>query len=347
MVLMLSAIVAGCGSSPQPKQQTNPMSDDIEEPPTHRNPLFTLFDSDGQGAYQLYRNGDRITSFTLDGGRRPVDICSSNDDCYILISETPKGDTTDTVWHNAEIFKNGRRAMELDEKFQALNMEMEDGHFFVLGKYDDREYVVYRDGLRILKFPAQQDCRPAGMHVFGQTVYLAMQRGKTTDIYKDKNKLFSIDGVCKGIKASSRGVYSLMTDTMYMDRNALFKHEYFRYADKEMYASPTSLATSNKDILVGTRASFDDRHTYAGIFLNQQTYTTVKPDDKHIGDSDLSTVCCGVAVSGETYYYVTTTLAADMTMMKPVTYYLYADHSELSVLSFDNENARLLMMTSN
>ena len=347
LAMLTALIAAGCGGNPQPKQQSNPMDEEIEEAPVHRNPVFSLFDIDGQGAYQLYRNGDRLASFTLDGGRKPVDICSYNDDCYILISETPNGDTTDTNFCSAEILKNGRRAMELDEKLHVLALENCEGHFYVLGKYDNSEYVVYRDGLRVWTFPVHSDSRPVCMSVFEQIVYMAMQRGKTTDIYRDKNKLHSISGVCKEIKVSYRGVYALMSDTLYVDRNVAMKNEYYRYSDKEMYASPTMLATSDKDVLVGSRASFDNKHTYAGLFLNLQTYTTIKPDDKHIGDSDLSTVCCGVAVSGETYYYVTTILDADMAMMKPVTYYFYADHSEIFTLNFENEKARLLMITSN
>ena len=174
-----------------------------------------------------------------------------------------------------------------------------------------------------------------------------MQRGKTTDIYKDNNKLYSINGICKDIKVSFRGVYVLMEDTLYLDRSVLMYNEYYRHSDKEMYAFPTMIATSDKDVLVGSRASFDKLHTYAGMFVNQQTYSTIKPDDKQIGISELSTVCCGVAVSDETYYYAVAVLNPDMTMQTPITYHFCTDHSESFVLKFDNDNARLLMMTSN
>ena len=347
LAMLATTFAAGCGSSTQTQEQVNNNDEATTETATRRNPVFSLFDSDGNGSYQLYRNKDKIAVFSFEDGRKPIEMCSHNDDCYILVSETPKNDTiSDTLRANAEIYKNGRRVMELDERLKAMNFAMEEGHFYVLGKLADSGYTVYRDGLRILTFPKLQGSKPIDMHVFGQTVYVAMQRGKTTDIYKDNNKLYSIDGVCKDIKVSFRGVYLLTGDTLFLDRNVIMFNEYYRHTDKEMYAFPTMLATNDKDLLVGARASFDKQHTYAGIFLNQQTYTTVKPDDKHIGDSEQSTVCCGVAISNETYYYATTILSEDMSNEKPITYYFHTDHNDSFTLKFENDEARLLMMTS-
>jgi hypothetical protein len=58
-------------------------------------------------------------------------------------------------------------------------------------------------------------------------------------------------------------------------------------------------------------------------------------------------MCCGVAVSNETYYSAVAVLNPDMTMQTPITYHFCTDHSESFVLKFDNDKARLLMMTSN
>ncbi len=345
--MLVAIFAAGCGNSAPSQEQTSTTTEEDDEPPARRNPVFSLFDSDGQGSYQLYRNSERIASFTLEHGQKPIELCSHNDDCYLLISGSQSKDTTDSTPHNAEILKNGRRAMELDDRLQAMHFNIDEGHFYVLGKFGDSAYTVYRDGLRVLNFPAKAGCVPADFHVFGQAIYTAMQRGKTTDIYKDNNKLYSINGICKDIKVSFRGVYVLMEDTLYLDRSVLMYNEYYRHSDKEMYAFPTMIATSDKDIFVGSRASFDKLHTYAGMFLNQQTYSTIKPDDKQIGISELSTVCCGVAVSDETYYYAVAVLNPDMTMQTPITYHFCTDHSESFVLKFDNDNARLLMMTSN
>lgn len=348
MLAMLVAIMAtGCGNSAPTQTQTNYNEEEEEAIDTRHNPVFSLFDSDGQGSYQLYRNDTKIASFTLEGDKKPIELCSHNDDCYLLISGSQSKDTTDSTPNGAEILKNGRRAMELDDQLQAMHFNMDEGHFYVLGKYGKSEYTVYRDGLRVLNFPVKEGSIPADFHVFGQTIYTAMQRGKTTDIYKDNNKLYSINGICKDIKVSFRGVYVLMEDTLYLDRSVLMYNEYYRHSDKEMYAIPTMLATSDKDVFVGSRASFDKLHTYAGMFLNQQTYSTIKPDDKHIGESELSTVCCGVAISNETYYYAVAVLNPDMTMVTPITYHFCTDHSESFTLKFDNDNARLLMMTSN
>jgi len=348
ILAMLAAIVAtGCGNSAQTQTQTNTTEEEEEEQTSRHNPVFALFDSDGQGTYQIYRNDDRIATFTLASGQKPLDFCSHNEDCYLLVSGSQGKDTIDTMPHTAEILKNGRRIMELDESFEAMHFSMDEGHFYVLGKLDDKEYAVFRDGLRTLSFPMRQGSTPVDMHVFGQTVYVAMQHGKTTDIYKDNQKLYSVNGICKDIKVSFRGIYALMEDTLFLDRNVLMYNEYYRHSDKEMYAFPTMIAISDKNVLVGSRASFDKLHTYAGMFVNQQTYSTIKPDDKHIGTSELSTVCCGVAVSNETYYYAVAVLNPDMTMQTPITYHFCTDHSESFVLKFDNDNARLLMMTSN
>ena len=345
--MLVAIFAAGCGNSAPSQEQTSTTTEEDDEPPARRNPVFSLFDSDGEGSYQLYRNGERIASFSLEHGQKPIELCSHNDDCYLLISGSQSKDTTDSTPHSAEILKNGRRAMELDDRLQAMHFNMDEGHFYVLGKYGDSAYTVYRDGLRVLNFPVKEGSVPADIHVFGQTIYTAMQHGKTTDIYKDNQKLYSVNGICKDLKVSFRGVYVLVNDTLYLDRNVLMTNEYYRHSDKEMYAFPTMIAISDKNVLVGSRASFDKLHTYAGMFVNQQTYSTIKPDDKHIGTSELSTVCCGVAVSNETYYYAVAVLNPDMTMQTPITYHFCTDHSESFVLKFDNDNARLLMMTSN
>ena len=348
ILTILTAILAvSCGNSEPAQTQTNNIEEEEDEQPSRHNPVFSLFDSDGQGSYLLYRNDSKIASFTLDAGKKPLGLCSNNDDCYILVSGAQAKDTTDTASHNAEILKNGRHIIEFADNFQAMHFNMDEGHFYVLGKLGDSEYTVYRDGLRTLSYPVTQGSTPADMYVFGQTIYVAMQRGNATDIYKDKQKLYSINGVCKDIKVSFRGIYALMEDTLFLDRNVLMSNEYYRHSDKEMYAFPTMVATSDKDVLVGSRSSFDKLHTYAGLFVNLQTYATIKPDDKHIGVSELSTVCCGVAISNETFYYTIAVLNPDMTMTTPIAYHFYSDHNENFVLKFDNDKARLLMMTSN
>ncbi|MBO7440317.1 MAG: hypothetical protein J6U21_11650 [Bacteroidales bacterium] len=347
LTALLTVFVASCGSSNQQQTETTNTADETADNSIWHNPVFSLFDTDGQGSYQLFRNKEKIATFSFEDGRKPLEMCSHNDDCFILVSATPQKDTTDSIKHSAEIFKNGRRVMELDDRLEALQFDMDEGHFYVLGKYDDSEYTVYRDGLRTLTFPAKTNSRPTDLCVFGQTIYVVMQRGNSSDLYKDNNKMYSIDGHCIDLQVSFRGIYMLMEDTLYLDRNVIMYNEYYRYSDKEMYSFPSMIATNDKDVLVGAHASFDKQHTYASFFLNMQTYATIQPDDKHIGDSELSTVCCGVALSNETCYYTTTILTADKEIMKPITYNYYTDHNESFSLQFENENARLLMMSSN
>jgi len=359
---MMAVAAAGCDRGAQPKIQ-NPKADESqEEHVAHCNPVFSLFDIDGHGTYHVYRNGEKAASLTLGDGRVPIGMCTQNGDCYILVSEShkksPNRDTDTTSagtpppaadspkWSPAEIYKNGRRAMVLDDRLHAISFDMDEGHFYVLGKLGDSVYTVYRDGQRVINYPARQDGEAVDMAVFQQSVYVARQRGKSIDVYNGDKKLYSLAGKCRDLKVSLRGVYVLVDDSLYLDRSVIMHDEYYRKADKELYAKPTMIAVSEKNVLVGGRAAFDKKHTYACIFQNQQAYATIKPDSKNIGESDLSTRCCGVAVSDETMYYATTILSPDMKQESPSAYYIHTDHSESYVIKFEDSDATLLMMAS-
>jgi len=111
MLVATITIAAGCGSSEPTQQQANNAAEEEEEElNTRHNPVFSLFDSDGQGSYLLFRNDSKIASFTLDAGKKPLGLCSHNDDCYILVSGAQAKDTTDTASHNAEILKNSTQS---------------------------------------------------------------------------------------------------------------------------------------------------------------------------------------------------------------------------------------------
>ena len=337
-----------CSNSGQPpKLPPEGYQEEEEEAPPHRNPVFSLYESDGKGAYLVYRNSEKIATFNLGSGRKPLEMRSHNGDCFILISESRRADTTDTSCAPAEIYKNGRRAMVMDDNFKAITFDMDAGHFYVLGRYGDSVYTVYRDGLRALTFPVRRDSKPVDMSVFGQTVYVAEQRGDMVDIYKDNNRMYNLHGVCHDLEVSLRGVYLLTNDTLYLDKSVIMHQYYYRNADKEMYADPTLLAVSDKNLLVGARSSFDkERHTYACVLLNQQPYTTVKPDNQWLGDSELNTRCCGVAISDETMYFVTTKLTPEKRQMQPVTYNYHIDHAESFALQFEDPATRLVKLAS-
>jgi len=349
-VLLLAATALRCGDGGQQQARRADTAEQLDEKPTHRNPLFSLYYSKTDGAYMIYRNSEKIATFALDGGRKPVQMRSRNGDCFVLVSESRNADTTDSVGAAvrvpAEILKNGRRAMMLDNKLRAMDFDMSEGHFYVLGRLDDSVYTVYRDGLRILSFPVKEGDKPVDMSVFQQTVYLARQRGNTVDIYEGDKKISSLPGKCLDLKVSLRGVYLLVPDSLYLNNDMVMHNEFYRYSDKEMRTNPTMLATSDKNVVVGGRAFFDRKHTYASIFLNQQTYTTIKPDHKTIGNSDFNTLCCGVALSDETVYYVTTNLSANMEQTQPVSYNYYIDRNESYSIAFEKQDVRLLMIAS-
>lgn len=349
-MLFFAASVSSCGGGEQKPVQKAGADEQLEETPAHRNPLFSLYHSKTDGTYMIYRNGEKISTFSLGDSRRPIKMCSRNGDCFVLVSESRRADSTDSsgiaVRTPAEILKNGRRAMVMDNALKALDFDMSEGHFYVLGRLGDSVYTVYRDGLRILSYPVREGNKPVDMSVFQQTVYLAQQRGNTVDIYQGDKKISSLPGKCLDLKVSLRGVYTLVPDSLYLNNDIIMHNEFYRQGDKEMRVNPTMLATSDKNLLVGGRATFDRRHTYASVFLNQQTYATVKPDDKRLGDSDLNTLCCGVALSGETVYYVTTNLSPSKEQMQPLTFVYHIDRFENFRIQFENQDVRLLMIAS-
>ncbi|MCR5455481.1 MAG: hypothetical protein K6F33_10895 [Bacteroidales bacterium] len=344
IALLVTAMLVGCGNSGQPREQANVSDAENEEPPVHRNPVLSLYESDS--SFFIYRNSDKIATFTLESGRVPIQMRSQNGDSFILVSESRATDSAGSKRKPAEIFKNGRPIMELDSNLKALNFDMSERHFYVLGQLGDSVYTVYRDGLRVHSFPVGNGGKLVDMCVFQQEVYIARQRGKTVDVYKNSKKISSLPGTCVDFRVSLRGVYMLMPDTLYLDSQIIMHEEYYRNADKELYANPTHLATSDKNVIVGGRARLDKSRTYATIFHNKQTYATIKPDDKHIGDSEFCTKCCGVAISDETLYYVTTNISPDGELVQPLRYDYYTDHSASFSIQFDHNEARLLMIVS-
>ncbi len=350
IAVLVAAMTISCGNSGQPQEQeqeqANVSDADNAEIPAHRNPVLSLYDSDS--SYFIYRNGEKIATFVLSEGRVPIQMRSQHGDSFILVSEA-RDDSTGSRGSRRtppEIFKNGRPVMVLDSCLRALNFDMSEGHFYVLGKLGDSVYTVYRDGQRVLSYPTRNMSKPVSMCIFQQEVYLAAQRGKTVDVYKGKKKISSVPGTCVDLKVSLRGIYLLMPDSLCLDGNVIMHNEFLRSADKELYASPTSMATNDRDIIVGAHAEFDKIHTYASIFHNQQPYATIKPDDKHIGNSELSTKCCGVALSGETLYYVTTRLTPTMEPAKPLSFVYYIDRGEYFTIEFEHDEARLLSIVS-
>lgn len=342
--MLIATLCIGCACTTPQQTQVNSYDEEEAAQPAHRNPVFSLFES--ENSYHVYRDGERISSFTLSQGRRPIDIRTRYGDCYILVSESRHTDTTDTSFAPAEILKNGRKAMILDDALTAISFDMDEGHFYVLGRLGDSVNTIYRDGLRIHSFPVQNDRRPVDMFVYEQSIYLAWQHGRQVDIYKDNNKILSHPGICKDLAVSLRGVYLLTNDSLFHDDQLIMYNEYYRNADRELYATPIMIAVNDKDIVAGCRSSFDKEHTYSCIFLNQQPYATIKPDEQSIGRSKFSTRCCGVAVSGETLYYATINLAADMLPMQPYTFRYHTDHDESFAIKFGEKKATLLMMAS-
>ncbi len=341
--LILAATLAiSCGGGSTPVERTNT---EPEPEPEHHNPVFSLFE--GDDSYHVYRNSERLANFPIENSRRVIDLKSYKNDCFILISEGQTQDSAAPQPIPPEIYKNGRKAMTFDPSLKAVAFDMDEGHFYVLGLLGDNVYTIYRDGLRVMDLAKKQDTKPVDISVFGQTIYTAMQHGSSVEIFKDKNRMFSIPGKCKDIQVSLRGVYTLCDDTLYLDNSAIMRNEYYRNADKEMHAVPKLLAVGNKHMLVGCSSSFDAEHTYCCIFKNQQPMITTSPDEQRIGKSTMSTKCVGVAISNETMYYTDIVLTPDFEPAEPLTFRYYTDHDKIFNITFTNPQTKLLFTTSN
>lgn len=376
---LAASLAAGCGSGTQPQEaETGYVGDgDVYEQPARINPVMSLYESDS--SYMIYRNSEKIATFSLAEGRVPIKMCSQNGDSFILVSESRDGSSThaasvpDTVDTSetadtivsadfaitavgakvsggfntpAEIFKNGRRVMSFDSRLRALDFEMCDGHFFVLGRFGDSVYTVFRDGQRIITFPVTNESKPVDMCVFQQAVYVAMQQGNTVNIFRDSQQYLSVPGIGRCIQVSLRGLYTLVVDSLFLDRVMIMDRAVFHLADREMQAIPTMIATSDKNVIAGGYAVCDQKHRYASFYVDQEAFNTIKPDDQPLGTSDLNTKCCAVAMSDETPYYVVVKLTADMKQVKPYSYVYYQDHHEIFTLNFEESEPKLLMIAS-
>lgn len=345
LIILMMLAWAGCvgGKSGGHENAGGSNTEQQEQPPLY--PVFSLYDSTGREGYQLYKNDSRLASINIPAGRKVLSMRAFKSDCYLLLSEFC-ADSASTL--PAEIYKNGRPAMQFDPSFMACDMDIDGGHFYVLGRdTKSKSVVVYRDGINVLEVPESQYSRPCKVGVFNQDIYVVFQTADSAIVTKGgNNRVVAFKGQCRDFKVSHMGYYTIVDSSLYSNKERIMRDEYYRNGDREMFAIPTTVTLSNTDCYVGCQSYIDKTKYYACVFKNKGALITLKPDSKRIGESDLQTYCAGVATCPAGNYAAYYRMDADGKPLKPVVFRYLFETTESFGIDFGDNAARLLLMAS-
>lgn len=307
-------------------------------------PVFSLYENTGRDGYQIYKNDSRLASINVPESRKVVAMRAYKTDCYVLLSRYG-ADSASMI--SAEIYKNGRPAMQFEPSFDAIDMDIEGGHFYVLGTdTQHNSVVVYRDGIRVLDMPCPARQKPCRLSSYSQDVFVAIQGPDSVSIMKNgETQLASFKGTCTEFKVSHMGYYTIADSMLYSDMERIMYNEYYRWADRELFAIPQFLSLTDRDCYVGCQSYLGSKY-FACIFKNKGALTTILPDSKHIGDSDLQTYCAGVAACEGGNYSAYYRMDADGNSLMPVVYRYYFESEEKFSIDFGENKARLLFMAT-
>lgn len=320
---IVAIVAAAC--SGQTENQTSSNNNEEVISTIKRPPLFSLFNNKERDRYQIYRNADKLTSFSLSSGQRPLRMHSYHGDCYILVSR--HADSTGIK--SAEILKNGKPAMTFDSLFSVYDFDMYNGHFYVLGTFGDTAIYILRDGVKNMRIKQEPNRTPLKISIFDQDIFIAIQHNDSVEIYHNDKHEFSLPGQCYDMKSSYMGIFTIAGDTVFRDKNSfMYRRKYQAFDTELLAAAPQMITLSNSNCYIGTTSTIDDSKKYTCIFRWQQNYTTIKPDDKRIGKSALSTTFAGITACGESeVYFASITLdeKKNPTIPREIHYYLNRD----------------------
>ncbi len=350
LCLIAAAIITGC--SGQPTQQSHSEGENTQhESKKKKEPsVFSLFKQDNKEGLQLYHNSNRLATISIDNDREVLAMKVYKNSCYLLVSQL-KSDTA--IVQPSEIYKNGRPAMTFDSAFVAKDMDMNEGHFYVMGNMDGNDtIIVYRDGIKELAIPSRHR-KACGLGSFRQDIYVAFQANDSIEITKNGDKIGSLPGICRDFRVSHIGYYTLTDSAVYSDLHRIMQHqEYYRSSDKELLATPMFLSISNTNCYVGAHATiindfgqFTGKY-YAAVFRNKEGFLTIKPDNNPLGPSDIQTRCAGVATCDEDNYTASYRVTADEKPLSPCTFQYYLNDMEKFTIDFGENSAHLLRMES-
>jgi hypothetical protein len=339
---IVAIVVAAC--SGQSEQQTSSNNNQEEITPTKRPPVFSLFNNKERDRYQIYRNTDKLTSFSLTSGQYPLRMHSYHGDCYILVSRQ----IDSTGIKSAEILKNGKPAMSFDSLFSVTDFDMDNGHFYVLGSFGDTSIYVLRDGIKNLSIKRKPNHIPLKISIFKQDIFVAIQHNDSVEIYRNDKHEFSLPGRCSDMRASYMGIFTVAGDTVFRDKKSFMWRRKYQAFDTELLAAvPQMITLTNSNCYIGTTSTIDGEKTYTCIFRWQQNYTTTKPDDKPIGKSALSTTFAGITACGETeVYFASITLDEKMNPVIPREIHYFLNRDECFKIPLESADMQLFSMVA-
>ncbi len=349
LCLIAAAMITGC--SGHSNRQTHSDDDNAKhESPRKETSVFSLFKQDNKDGLQLYHNSNRLATISIDNDREVLAMEAYKSSCYLLVSQLA---TDSAIVKPSEIYKNGRPAMTFDSAFVAKDMDINEGHFYVMGNMAGCDtIIVYRDGIKELTIPSSHR-KACGMGSFKQDIYVAFQAHDSVEITKNGDKIGTVPGLCRDFQVSHIGYYTLTDSAVYSDLHRIMQHqEYYRNADKELLATPMFLSISNTNCYVGAHATiindfgqFTGKY-YAAVFRNKEGFLTIKPDSNPLGPSDLQTRCAGVATSDDMNYTASYRVNSEGKPLTPCTFQYYLNDMEKFTIDFGDNNARLLMMVA-
>ena len=327
-----------------PREQSVREKEDIEtqEVMKPKTCVYSLYENTENGSFQIYRDGEKFSSFSLAAGRRPLCMKLYSGDCYVLISSFEK----DSVSFPSEIFKNGRQAMFFEKGFSASDFDVQGGHFYVLGGFSDTLISVFRDGLRKISI-RNKGAKPLGLAVSGDDIYFSVEKNSVTEVYKNSEKIYEISGHCVNFEISDGDVYALSGGKIYRNEQVFMGGDNrYKFFDSELRAFPECFSVCGRECYTGVSAVLEGGKSYAAVFHNREHFMTVKPDDKPLGKSAFLTHCLAVSATSDGVYFVTENVGAKDGERQNVFHY-YFNSTELFTVEPLSKGVKLLAVKGN
>ncbi|MBQ5541220.1 MAG: hypothetical protein IIU03_13395 [Bacteroidales bacterium] len=287
------------------QEQQNTIEDDYEpetEKVQQKKCIYSLFFDNTKNNYQLYRNNEKYAIFSTARGMNPIAIDAFSGDCYILVS----GQKSDTLPPVSEILKNGRQAIVFGEGFSAKDFCIRKGHFYAVGCFGDSVITVFKDGLRCLTVE-RNGKTPVKISVNNENIFWAAEKGGKTEIYRNEELLYSIEGKCSNFEVADCGIHAMISGKIYCDGKIFMEGgNSYKFLNNDLTASPVCFSLSDRTCYTGVSSKLESNgHLLAGVFKYRDPFVTVKPDDKVLGKSDYQTECCAISATGNGVYFVT------------------------------------------
>ena len=337
--LFLLVFLISCAGQEQPVREVQNTETQLKEQ-NGGHFVYSLYENTENGSFQIYRDGEKFSSFRIDKCCKPLSMKLYSGDCYILVSQTQP----DSVKKVSEIYKNGRSVMYFQADFSASDFEVQNGHFFVLGGFSDTTVTVFRDGLRKISIKGK-GLKPSKIAVSGDDVYFAAEKNSVTEIYKNGEKIFDIPALnCTCFDVCGDNVYVMAGGKIYRDGKIFMSgNVYYKFFDNNLNAAaPECFSANGTRCYIGVNSLMENsKKRYATVFEDKEHFNTVKPDDKPLGKSEFQTRCRAVSACNSGVYYVTQNVNPDKNKVQNI-YHYYFNTEEMFKIEPMSEKVKLL-----